>query len=99
MSKSSYKKTFCDPRLALAFHLANWRKQQGSSLKIMASDLGVAVSSLNGWETGKSMPSCDNLIALAYYTGIPPHCLICDPAEICSRRPVPNVRYIRNQIS
>lgn len=87
MSESSNKKSFCDPRHALAFHLARWRKRRGIPLKIMASDIGVAVSSLNGWETGKSLPSCDNLIALARYTGIEPCRLIRDPAGICRKAP------------
>jgi transcriptional regulator with XRE-family HTH domain len=87
MDKHKPTKPFCDPRRALAHHLASWRKRRGISLKIMAAEIGVAVSSLNGWETGKSLPSCDNLIALARYTGIQPCRLICDPSESCSQIP------------
>lgn len=46
------------------------REQKGLSQKAAAISLGVKSPSVSGWETGKTQPTIDNLIAMADLYGV-----------------------------
>jgi transcriptional regulator with XRE-family HTH domain len=57
-------------RHIFAANLRQWRKRQNYPLKRVASDLGIAVSTWNQWETGKRFPPAIFLDRLAAYMQI-----------------------------
>ncbi len=73
----------CDIRASFAIAFRNWRVKHNISLKEVASDLGLAVSTVNSWELGKRFPSGRNFETLVNYTGVPPCRLFCVMADKC----------------
>jgi len=57
-------------RKLFAANLRQWRKRRGYPLKRVASDLGIAISTLSQWETGDRFPPDHSLDALAAYMQI-----------------------------
>ena len=49
-----------------------------------AAAFGVAVSTWGHWETGRSLPSGDNLLLLSEFVGIPLQHFVCPYAERCA---------------
>jgi transcriptional regulator with XRE-family HTH domain len=73
----------CGVRASFAAAFRNWRVQNNVPLKMIASDLGLAVSTINSWELGERFPSGCNFEALVSYTGLPPCKLFCVMASRC----------------
>jgi len=61
----------------------DWRKARQLQLKQIASDLGVAIATVNAWETGRQFPSGSHIERLVIYTGLPPCRLFCQMAPEC----------------
>ena len=47
-----------------------WREARGFSQKFVAVSLGVKAPSVSDWESGKTNPTLDNLIALSKLLGV-----------------------------
>jgi transcriptional regulator with XRE-family HTH domain len=73
----------CDIRGSFAIAFRNWRTKNKIPLKKVASDLGLAASTVNSWELGKRFPTGRNFEMLANYTGVPPCKLFCVMADKC----------------
>ena len=56
---------------AFAARLSNWRKDEGKTLKQMATALDLSISIICEWEHGRRFPSVDHLLDLSKHTGIP----------------------------
>ena len=67
----------------LAGTLKGWRLKQRFFLKEMAADLGVSVSTVEGWESGHRFPSGSHLTRLSDYTGLPVCKLFCVKTGDC----------------
>jgi transcriptional regulator with XRE-family HTH domain len=76
-------KFHCDIHASFATAFKNWRRKNSISLKKIAGDLGLAVSTLNSWELGKRFPTGRNFEMLVNYTGVPPCKLFCVMADKC----------------
>ena len=61
----------------------NWRLEQKIPLKVLASDLGVDISTISNWELGKRFPTGRHFEMLTDYTGLPPCRLFCVMAAKC----------------
>ena len=66
MSKASTGKAngqgHCLAAVAFGSHLREWRDHNNVSLKELAADLEISVSTVSAWETGRRFPSgvhCD----------------------------------------
>ena len=73
----------CDIRASFATAFKNWRRKNNISLKKIAGDLDLAVSTLNSWELGKRFPTGHNFEMLVNYSGVPPCKLFCIMADRC----------------
>ena len=73
----------CDIRASFATAFRNWRLKNNVSLKKIADDLGLSVSTVNSWELGKRFPTGRNFEILVDYTGVPPCRLFCVIADKC----------------
>lgn len=62
----------CDIRNSFAKAFNMWRIKNQITLKQIAADLGVAVSTVSSWELGKRFPSEEHFQALVNYTRLPP---------------------------
>ena len=78
--KSKFK---CDIRASFATAFRRWRVQNHISLKQLAKDLGLAVSTINSWELGERFPTGRNFELVVDYTGVPPCKLFCVMADQC----------------
>ena len=78
--KSKYQFDVC-ASFAIAFR--NWRLKNNVCLKEVASDLGVSISTVNSWESGKRFPSGRHFEMLINYLGVPPCRLFCVMADKC----------------
>lgn len=76
-------KSQCDIRASFASAFRNWRVKNHVSLKQIAKDLGLAVSTINSWELGERFPTGRNFEMLVDYTGVPPCRLFCVMADKC----------------
>ena len=63
--------------------LKQWRESKGKKISDVAGEFGVAPSSWGHWETGHCLPSGENLLLLAEYTGVPLQHFICPNSERC----------------
>lgn len=70
----------------LPIRLKDWRLQRGIKVSAAASELGVATSTWNHWESGRRFPSGMRLIQLVAYTGISLKHFVCENAHICPFR-------------
>ena len=70
----------------LSRNLARWRQEHDLLLKQVAPDLGVSITTLHDWETGRRFPTGEHLDAISRYTGVavcrlfcpdPEHWLVC----------------------
>ena len=52
------------------FRFKQCREQKGLSQKFVALSLGVKAPSVSDWESGKTRPTLDNLVALAKLYGV-----------------------------
>jgi transcriptional regulator with XRE-family HTH domain len=73
----------CDIRASFANAFHNWRLKNKVPLKKIAKDLGLSISTINSWESGKRFPTGYNFEMLADYTGVPPCRLFCVMADKC----------------
>ena len=73
----------CDIRINFAKAFGAWRRKNNRTLKDIAAELGVSLSSVNSWERGERFPTAEHFQALADYTGIPPCRLFCVMADKC----------------
>ncbi len=73
----------CDIRASFATAFRNWRLKNNIPLKKVASDLGVAVATIDSWELGKRFPTGRNFEMLVDYTGLPACKLFCVMADKC----------------
>ena len=67
----------------LAERLRCWRTEKQLTLKAIASDLGVSISLVKDWETGRRFPCAENLENLAKYMHLKPCRLFCVPSRTC----------------
>jgi phage repressor protein C with HTH and peptisase S24 domain len=51
------------------------RKQRGGVMRNVAEHLGVDVAAIGNWETGRNLPSTENLLAVANYLSVDPTAL------------------------
>jgi transcriptional regulator with XRE-family HTH domain len=72
-----------DARASFATAFRNWRRKNKLPLKKVAADLGVSVSIVNLWESGKRFPGGRNFEMPVDYTGLPPCKLFCVMADKC----------------
>ena len=70
-----------DARASFALAFGNWRRKNKIPLKKIAGDLGVSLSTVNLWASGKRFPGGYNLELLVDYTGLPPCKLFCIMAD------------------
>jgi transcriptional regulator with XRE-family HTH domain len=61
----------------------NWRVKNKVTLKAVARDLGVSISTVSSWESGERFPGGYNFEMLVDYTGLPPCRLFCIMADKC----------------
>ena len=73
----------CDARASFALAFSNWRQKNKIPLKTIASDLGVSLSTVNSWASGKRFPGGYNFEMLLNYTHLPPCKLFCVMADKC----------------
>ena len=73
----------CDVRSSFATAFRTWRLQNNLPLKKIASDLGIAVATVNAWELGRRFPTGRNFEMLVNYSGVPPCKLFCIMADKC----------------
>jgi transcriptional regulator with XRE-family HTH domain len=73
----------CDARASFATGFGNWRRKNKVSLKTIAQDLGVSISTVSSWESGEKFPGGYNFEMLVDYTGLPPCKLFCVMADKC----------------
>lgn len=73
----------CDIRASFATAFSNWRRKRHLPLKQVASDLGVAVSTVSSWERGERFPTGRHFELLVNYSGLPPCKLFCVMADQC----------------
>jgi transcriptional regulator with XRE-family HTH domain len=73
----------CDIRTSFATAFRTWRLKHNIPLKKVASDLGLAVATINSWELGERFPTGRNFERLVDYTGVPPCKLFCLMADKC----------------
>jgi transcriptional regulator with XRE-family HTH domain len=73
----------CDARTSFATALRNWRLKNKVTLKAIAKDLGVSISTVSSWESGERFPGGYNFEMLVDYTGLPPCRLFCIMADKC----------------
>jgi transcriptional regulator with XRE-family HTH domain len=73
----------CDTRASFAAAVRNWRMKNKIPLKKIAKDLGLSISTVSSWETGKRFPTGGNFEMLVNYTGVPPCKLFCVMADKC----------------
>ena len=73
----------CDIRASFACAFGNWRRKHKIPLKKIAGDLGISVSTVNLWESGKRFPGGYNFEMLVDYAGLPPCKLFCVMADNC----------------
>ncbi len=73
----------CDARASFAIAFRNWRRNNKVTLKAIAKDLGVSISTVSSWESGERFPGGYNFEMLVEYTGLPPCKLFCVMADKC----------------
>ena len=73
----------CDVRASFACAFRDWRRKKGLPLKTIATDLGLSISTVSSWESGKAFPTGANFERLVEYTGLPPCKLFCVMADRC----------------
>jgi transcriptional regulator with XRE-family HTH domain len=73
----------CDVRASFATAFSNWRWEKRIPLKRIAKDMGVSISTVSSWESGRRFPTGYNFEMLVEYTGLPPCKLFCVMADKC----------------
>jgi transcriptional regulator with XRE-family HTH domain len=73
----------CDVRASFAIAFSNWRRKNNMTLKTIARDLGVSISTVSTWESGERFPTGCNFELVVEYTGLPPCKLFCVMADKC----------------
>ena len=73
----------CDIRASFATAFRNWRLKNNIPLKKISKDLGVSISTISTWESGKRFPTSYNFEILVDYTGLPPCKLFCVVVDKC----------------
>jgi ribosome-binding protein aMBF1 (putative translation factor) len=72
-----------DVRASFARAFRDWRRRNGLPLKTVARDLGLSISTVSSWESGRSFPTGSHFERLVAYTGLPPCKLFCVMADRC----------------
>ena len=67
----------CDIRASFATAFRNWRLKSNIPVKKIAEDLGITISTVSLWESGKRFPTGRHLEKIVDYTGVPPCQLFC----------------------
>ncbi len=73
----------CNVRASFACAFRNWRHKHRIPLTKIARDLGLAISTVSAWQSGKEFPTAGNFELLVEYTGLPPCKLFCVMADKC----------------
>jgi transcriptional regulator with XRE-family HTH domain len=73
----------CDIRTSFAKAFGAWRRKKKITLKEIAAELGISVSTVNSWELGERFPTGEHFQALVNYTRVPPCRLFCILADKC----------------
>jgi transcriptional regulator with XRE-family HTH domain len=73
----------CDIRASFAIAFRNWRLRSNVPLKQITMDLGVSITTVNSWESGKRFPTGRHFEMLTDYTGVPACRLFCVMADKC----------------
>jgi len=66
-----------------AANLMHWRGSRDKKIAEVARDFGVSTSTWGHWETGRSIPSGQNLVLVSEFTAIPIPCLLCPDCNEC----------------
>ena len=61
----------------------DYSRKNGLALKTIARDLGLSISTVSSWESGRSFPTGSHFERLVEYTGLPPCKLFCVLADKC----------------
>lgn len=72
-----------DIQASFAASFREWRLKNDLTLKEVAMDLGISISTVNCWELGQRFPSGRHLELLVDYTGLPPCKFFCIKIEAC----------------
>ena len=56
---------------AFALRFRQWRREQGRTLRQVATDLDMSIGTISEWENCKRYPYVDSLQSIVEYTGIP----------------------------
>jgi len=64
-------KVRCLAAMAFGNHLRDWREHNDVSLKEMAADLDISISTVSAWETGRRFPSGVHCDLVAEYLSEP----------------------------
>jgi transcriptional regulator with XRE-family HTH domain len=72
-----------DVRASFARAFRDWRRGNGLPLKTVTRDLGLSISTVSSWESGRSFPTGSHFERLVAYTGLPPCKLFCVMADKC----------------
>ena len=83
MAVANKPRFHCDARASFAIAFSNWRRKNKVTLKAIARDLGVSISTVSSWESGERFPGGYNFEMLVNYTGLPPCKLFCVMADKC----------------
>jgi transcriptional regulator with XRE-family HTH domain len=70
-----------EPTPGLHRHLRAHRKVRRLTLEQVANDIGIAVSTLSGWERGERAVDLHDLEKLAAHYGVPPIVLLAAPED------------------
>ena len=70
-------------RKSFAAAFKKWRRQNNIPLKQIAADLGVSITTIDLWESGRRFPCSEHLDALAEYIGLLPCQFFCILADQC----------------
>ena len=63
----------CPAAVAFGNHLREWRQNNDVSMKALAADLGLSVSTVSAWENGQRFPSGAHCDLVSEYLGQPVH--------------------------
>jgi DNA-binding transcriptional regulator YiaG len=82
--KGGFRGAGCfDIHATFAASFRNWRQENNLTLKEVAFDLGISISTVNSWELGVRFPSGQHLEMLVNYTGHPPCWFFCVKSDDC----------------
>ncbi|NQW99929.1 helix-turn-helix transcriptional regulator [bacterium] len=80
---SDHEAHFFAKRSALGKRLKWWRERRDLKIEAAALQLGVSTSTWGHWETGRTFPSGEMLLALSSLTQLPLQLLFCPHLETC----------------